>query len=58
MDDGKTVLQQSETHYGILKLLIFQFTNWWNACQIAVMPVLAQRPTIRPSCLGQNWHYS
>jgi hypothetical protein len=55
---GKTVLQWSETHNSILKLLIFEFTNCCNTSQIAVMPVLAQGPTVCPSFLGQNWHYS
>jgi hypothetical protein len=59
-DDGKTVLQQSETHYSVLKLLIFEFPNRCNASQIAVMPVLAQGPTVCPShrplleCNGSN----
>jgi hypothetical protein len=38
-DNGKTELQQSETRYSVLKLLIFEFTNRCNASQIAVMPV-------------------
>jgi hypothetical protein len=53
MDNGKTVLQQSETHYSILKLLTFEFTNQCNACQIAVMPVLSLRPTVH-LLLGQK----
>jgi hypothetical protein len=55
-DDGKTVLQRSETHYSVLKLLIFEFTNRCNASQIAVMPVLAQGPTVRPSFLGITYN--